>query len=120
MLGPDPLATVVFGGVALVTTAAFLGAAGIDGSQLGVLDIIVSLTPLLAIAGYLFWVNRGRGEGDAVERVAVSILITQADDPTVRGDDVLSRAAADLVAALTDADREDARSRLLRALSERG
>jgi hypothetical protein len=114
-LGPDPLATVTFSGLALVATAALLGSAGMDGPGVGFLDAIVAAFPLLIVAIYLLWVNAGR-DADLEHQIAVSVLTAQADDPTIRGDDALSRAAADLIAALDDAEREAARRRLLRVL----
>jgi hypothetical protein len=119
-LGPDPLATVTFAGVALVATAALLGSAEIDGSGPGFVDVLVALTPLTAVAGYLLWVHRDDGDAEPVDRLAVSILASQADDPTVRGDDPVSRAAADLITAVTETEREEARRRLLQALDTNG
>lgn len=118
-LGPDPLATVTFAGMALVASAALLGSAGIDGAGAGILDVAVAAAPIAAVVVYLLWVNGNRSHHEPVDRAAVSILTAQADDPTIRGDDDISRAAADLVAALSDADREAARRRLVRLLHDR-
>ena len=117
-LGPDPLATITFAGAALVASAAFLGAASVDGSAIGLVDVLVALAPPAAVAGYLVWVRAEREPSDTAHRIAVAVLTAQADDPTLRGDDVLTRAAADLVAAIDDTERAGARERLLRIIAQ--
>ncbi len=117
-LGPDPLATVTFAGVALIVSAAFLGAARIDGESIGFIEGAVVLTPLIILGVYVITqVERRPGPDRALQEAAVRILTAEIDDPTTPIDPRLSEAAADLLVAIGASSRDAAENRLRRALS---
>jgi len=119
-LGPDPLAAVTLGGISLVVAAVLLAASSLDGAGVGPVEVIAALTPLLAFVAYVAWASTQRpATAASMEDTAVAILLSDIDDPLQVPDDDLSRAAAEVLAAISQLEREAAAVRLAGVLAAR-